>query len=321
VPPASPVPHLLLLAATVLGLGACGPSGHGKVAQIGDRNGKPVPDQQQPGTDVRLLEAGIAPRAPLRYRLEPGKSESLVLELATELKLAIGDMSPPPVRTPAVRVTIEVRAEAVAPRLTLAGNLVAIEVPDDAVLGPSVIAAVRSDLDRLKGTSWKAVFTDRGHLELLALPAPADANSQLVSTLDRIREALRLLLPPLPDEPVGKDARWQVRRHATVGPAQVDETAIYKLGRDEGRTKLQVIVGMDAREQPLTMPGTPPGATLTLSAFEGGGKGLVDLDLARVVQPFTLRWSALGRGTAQPAGEPPAPITLNLDSTVSVKRR
>jgi hypothetical protein len=266
-----------------------------------------------------LLDPGTEPRAPLRYRITPGQRESLVLELATDLKLAIGDMSPPPVRSPAVRVTIEVQAVTPAAPIRLQGKIVKVEIPDDPAIAPAVIAAVRNDLDHLPGTTWTAGFTARGQLQTLELPAPADASTQLATTLDRIREAMGMLLAPLPDGPVGKNARWQVRRRSTVGPARVDETVIYKLGED--RTRLGVTLGMLAGEQPLTRPGTPPGATLTLSTFEGGGKGQVELALARIVQPSTMRWSALGRGTARPAGEPPAPITLNVDAQMSIRAR
>jgi hypothetical protein len=120
---------------------------------------------------------------------------------------------------------------------------------------------------------------------------------------------------------VGKDARWQIRRRASIATARIDETTIYKLASSEGRTQLQVTLGMDAPEQPLTLAASPPGTTWVLSSFEGGGKGQIDLQLARIVQPTTLRWAASGKGTATPAGEPPAPFTLGLDAAVIVKRR
>ena len=165
------------------------------------------------------------------------------------------------------------------------------------------------------GLSWKAAFTDVGQVELLSLPAPADANPQLVNTLDWIRDGLRNLLPPLPLLPVGKNARWQARRQITIATARIDETTIYKLGAGNG---LAVTIGMDAPAQTLN-PHTPPGTVVTLSSFEGGGKGQIDLALDRIVQPTTMRWAASGKGMATPAGEPPAPVTLGLEAALVVK--
>jgi hypothetical protein len=318
VSPASPVVGRRALAA-LLALASCSSSHHAKVAAGPAREKTPLSGETN--ADLRLLDAGAEPRAPLRYRLSAGQHDSLVIELVTELKLSIGDMSPPAVRSPTVYAILDAAVIAGGPRIKLEGKVTKLDVPDDPAIPATVIAAVRGDLDRLAGTPWSAVFTDRGQLDLLVLPAPADANTQVLSTLDRLRDALHLLLPPLPEAPVGLNARWQVRRRAVVGPAHVDERTIYKLDATEGQPQVSLAVGMDARPQPLTMPSTPPGTKLSLTSFEAGGKGQLQLDLTDLVQPSTLRWSALGRGSATPAGEPPAPITLKIDATISVRRR
>jgi hypothetical protein len=300
-------------------MGACGP-GHGKAAAGADKDGKPA-DWTGPTThaDVSVLEPGAEPRAPLRYRIDPGQSEGLVMDLAIQMKLAVGEKDLP-FPNPTVRLGMDVRSGMAGQRLHLEGKIVKVEVVEDPGVPAALAAALRSDLDRLAGTTWKAVFTDHGHLDLLSLPSPKDANAQLLTTLEWIREALRILLPPLPDVAVGKNARWQARRRTTVATAHIDQTVIYKLAGAGGQSQLQVTVGMDAPEQPLT-PGTPPGTTVVLSSFEGGGKGQIDLQLDRIVQPSTLRWAASGKGSATPAGEPPAQFTMGLDAAVIVKRR
>jgi hypothetical protein len=314
VSPATPVRRAFLLAATHLVLASCGPASHGKVASIGRLAGGPPP----PPDDITVLDPGGPPRSSLRYRLHEGQREQLVMDLAVQMKLVVGDMGPP-APSPTVRVSMEVRALAGSPRPQLEGRMVKVEVIEEPGVPPAVVTAVRSDLDRMAGLTWKAAFNDLGRLELLALPAPAEANPQLANTLDWIRDALRTLLPPLPRTPVGTNARWQARRTATIATARIDETAIYKLAGGDGHHQLAVTLGMDARQQPLS-PGTPPGTVMTLLSFEGGGKGQVDLELDHIVQPTTVRWAASGKGTATPAGEPPTPITLGLESAVMIKR-
>jgi hypothetical protein len=318
VSPASPLRRWLL--AAPLALAACGSSHHGQVADVADKRGHSLVGGSLDLNDLRLLDAGEEPRAPLRYRLTAGSRESLVLELSNELKLAVGDMNAP-VRSPLVRVTIDVAVKATGARLELEGTLLSLAVPDDPAIAPRVVTALRSDLERLAGTAWTASFSDRGELLRVALPAPADANTQVMTTLGQIRDAIRLLLPPLPEPPVGTNARWQVRRRALVATAHVEERTIYKLESTEAGPQLSLGLGMDARAQPLMMPGTPPGTTTALTSFEGGGKGQVELALTRVGQPTTMRWSAMGRGTSTPGGEPPLPFTLTLNSAISVKRR
>jgi hypothetical protein len=318
VSPATPVVRrAILLAVTPLLLGSCAAK-HGKVATSGER--KPpaqVSAAPAPAVDVSVLEPGDEPRAPLRYRIRQGQRERLVMDVGVQMKLVVGDMGGTPRYT--VRVTMDVQAVTGRPQAQLEGKMIKVEVLDEPGVPPATATALRSDLDRMAGLGWKAVFTDLGHLELLALPAPADANPQLLNTLDWIRDSLRLLLPPLPLTPVGRNARWQAHRSATIATARVDETTIYKLGASDGHPQLAVTLGMEAGQQGLS-PGTPPGTVVTLSSFEGGGKGLIDLALDHIVQPSTLRWAASGKGTATPAGEPPAPITLALEAAVTVRR-
>jgi len=271
-----------------------------------------------PTSDVSVVDPGAEPRAPLRYRIDPGQAESLVMDLAIRMNLAVGEKAPP-APNPTVRLGMTVRSGTGGQHLNLDGKITSVEVVEEPGIPAQLVSALRSDLDRLKGTAWKAVFTDRGHLDLLSLPAPKDANAQLLTTLEWVREGLRLLLPPLPEAPVGKNARWQTRRRSSVATARIDETVIYQLAGN-GQPQLQVTLGMDAPEQPLN-PGTPPGTKVVLSSFEGGGKGQIELQLTGLVQPSTLRWAAAGKGTATPAGEPPAPFTLGLEAAVVVKKK
>jgi hypothetical protein len=274
-----------------------------------------------PAIEVKLLDAGSEPRAPLRYRISAGQPERLVVELSTELKLSIGDMSDQ-VRSPTVRVTLEVRARAARPLVSLEGKVVAVEVPEDPGLPPAMVKAVRSDLERLSGLSFRAAFTERGLLDRIELPVPADANAQLLTTLDQVRDGLRLLLVPLPEAPVGTNARWQTARSTTIASARVEATTIFTLGAPAaGKRSLAMAVALVAREQPLTLPRMPPGSTVTLAALEGKGRGQIDLELARIVQPSALSWSASGQGTARAANDPPSPMTLTIDSMVNVRRR
>jgi hypothetical protein len=270
--------------------------------------------------EVRLIDPGPQPRQTLRYHPKVGQTEPLLVQLATTLVLSVGEITAPEVRTPVVRLTIDLVPLAVDGhgRMSLQGTLLAAEVR--AGSAPAAVdRAMAADLDRLAPTPFSARVSSRGLLEALAFPLPADANPQIITMATWIREALRLLLPPLPDEPVGRGARWEGRRRAQVGPADADQTSVYTLtGLDDRQVRLAVKLGFAAGEQTPQVAGLPPGATLKLSSLIGTGAGTIELDPGRL-QPHTdLRWSTTAVGSTEPAGEPPAAVRMTTAVSLTV---
>jgi hypothetical protein len=271
--------------------------------------------------EVALVDAGARPRKTLRYAVRPGESQSVTLELTSGLVLAVGEMAPPAVRTPVVLLTIDLVPRTVEPRgrMTIEGTLTGVEVRAGTA-PPAVLKAVTADLDRLRNSTFSARVSGRGLLEALTFPAAADGNPQVATMAGWVREAVRLLLPPLPASPVGQGARWQARRRAQIGPAAADETAYYNLTNfGEGWVRLAVRLALTGGEQSPAIPGLPPGASVKLTSLSGEGGGTVELDL-RHLQPRTeLRWSSTAVGSAEPPGEPPAPLRMSSTLTLTVR--
>jgi hypothetical protein len=271
--------------------------------------------------EVALIDAGTAPRRTLRYAPRAGESQPVTVELMNGLLLAVGEMAPPETRTPAVRVTLDLVPRTIDPRgrMALEGTVTAVEVrPGTAP--PAVTKAVGADLERLRNATFSARVSARGLLEALAFPAADDSNPALAIMAGWVREALRLLLPPLPASAVGQGARWQARRRAQLGPATADETAYYSLTNvGEGWVRLAVRLALTGGEQSPVVPGLPPGASVKVTALGGAGGGTIELDL-RHLQPRTdLRWSSTATGSTEPAGEPSAALRMTTTVTLAVR--
>lgn len=277
-----------------------------------------------PPPAVKLLDAGTNPRATLRYQFTAGQAETLVMELAGSMNLAVGDMAPPEMRTPAVRLGIELRARGVdaSGQVSLEGTIERVEVAPAPDVPSAVVAAVGSDLEGLAGTTLTAVVTPRGHVARLAMSVPRETNPQLHTTMDWVRNGLRLLLPVLPDEPIGKGARWEARSPALVGPIRATETLLYTLNSAtvEPRLRLAVKVTLAAGEQTAAVSGLPPGAKITIRSLAGEGAGSADLALTSLVPTAEIHWTTAGTGTAQPTGEPLAPVRIKTSNTIAYRR-
>jgi hypothetical protein len=274
--------------------------------------------------ELRLIGAGQAPRQPLRYQVAAGATETVVVELADTMKLAVGDMAPPEVRGPPLRLTLSLRARAVDPngRITIAATIAKVEVPAAPPVPAGVTGAVASELEGLSGATFSALVSGRGYLERLALDTPEGASPQLATAVERLRQSLRHLWPPLPDEPVGPGAAWGARWKSSIGPAAVDERVEYTLSaRQSGKLLLAIKLTLSAAAQTVVVPGMPPGASLTLDALSGTGAGKAEVQLSHLAQSGELRWSANATGSSRPAGDPAAPVRLDTTTALTMRPR
>jgi hypothetical protein len=260
---------------------------------------------------VHLIDAGKAPRTSLSYNVIRGHTERLVLELTGSLTLTIGDMTPPEVRGPPLRFTVDLLAKDLdgAGRCELGGVVAAVEIPPGPEPPGVVRAALAGDLERLGRVTFRMLITRRGVLERLLVPLPPDASAELTTMVGWLREALTGLFPVLPSEPIGAQGRWQVRRRVNIGPAVAEENNVYALGEGNPlRATIRMALSAGAQHPPVA--GLPPGATVVLTSLAGSGGGQVDLDLNRLAQPQQLRWSSTALGSAEPRGEPRAEVRM-----------
>ena len=201
---------------------------------------------------IRVLDPGMTPRAPIRYNVSPGQTEVLYLELVMlramqaggqgqqgglppiQLEVKLGPAQPTPegfIRH-AVQIT-QIRLGKVADRMQ---------------------PAAKEQLERsleplLKVQGWSEMDVQgrirRGEFRGLDQVPP-----RLSTLLGNIRTAL--LSVPLPSEPIGVRARWEVDRKVQLSGVWVDQAVTYDLMEMEGRTlKLQISARQSAPPQAM----------------------------------------------------------------------
>jgi hypothetical protein len=290
----------------IAGLIAVGCAGTAPAVQVDPH------DTHQPADTalVTLLEPGSPPRRLLRH--EPSADRTtLIFELAGALTLSIGELSPPEVRAPLVRITVVLQPERTGDRITASGSITKVEVLPTKDVSPVISLAVASDLEPLAGTSVSLSATSRGMLQRLDLPVPSDATPQLLTTLDQLRQALRQSLPALPDEPVGTGARWKVQTSTRLGPARIQETVEYTVrALSDDVCRIDTTIGYLAGAQALALESLPRGANVTLGSVTGTGRGQLDLRTDALWSAAELRWSSNAEGTSQATGEPVMPLRM-----------
>lgn len=241
--------RIVMLAAVLVATVSCKKTFQPQTAQVVDPG---PPDRVLP--TIRVLDAGMTPRVPLRYRVPPGQTEVLHLEVVrgrvmqasqgaaqggippVRLEVRIGPAEPTPnglIRHP-IQIT-QVRLSRMAEKMSPAERQ-----QIEKTLAPLLQVQGWSEMD-VQGRVRRGEF--RG-LE--------DVQPQIRTMLANIRSAL--LTVPFPDEPLGVRARWEVERKLQLAGVWIDQVVTYHIERMDGE---ELVLQVTARQtaQPQAIPG------------------------------------------------------------------
>jgi hypothetical protein len=240
---------------------------------------------------VKLVEAGAEPRKPLRYQFKAGRKDKLVMDMKMSMTLAMGGASQPETVLPISRTTMQINSVSVSPE----GNLkYEFEVTDAVVTDkngalPIVVSTMETELKKTVGMSGWAIVTPRGFTEDAEINVPEGASPQLHQMVDNLRQQIRQLSSPLPEEPVGIGAKWEVTMPLNTDALKLIQTASYELKTLEGTTgKLGIQVAQTAKPQQMNLPNMPPGTKTTLTSLKTKASGTANFDLTQPVPKSEL---------------------------------
>jgi hypothetical protein len=294
----------------LLVLFAAGPSlaapGSGDTDTDTDTSVTVAPD----GSRLELVNAGEAPRAPLRYALVPGAEQrvryTVRMGIRTDVGLGPMDESLPPMVLDLAATVDRVRND---------GSAVYEVVFLDADTGeggaPDMTDGMRDKVRGVVGTRARFTLAPDGRTLDARYTAAPGAPEGL---MDQVGTALDDSSAILPVEPVGRGATWTHTRVVERNGIAMEQVTVYVLKAREGtRITLDVHVRQAASTQALTSGALPAGAAATLTSMEGHGQGrrVIDLGLPLPVEAArSLDLETVMRMT--PPGREPVSLTMTL---------
>jgi|JI10StandDraft_1071094.scaffolds.fasta_scaffold28081_2 hypothetical protein len=243
----------------------------------------PTPEAAVPGLAVKLEAPGAAPRRVVRFAFVKGARATLDLRLDLQLGVEVNRqrMDIPPLPGLAVRVTVtiaEVLADGSARWSAEFARATAIASPG---VAPETVAALTAALPTDKTFTATGVVTPRGALREAALAAPGVVAPEAAQFLDAVRQLLHQMACPLPAEPIGVGARWEVRTELDNDGMKLTHIATNEVvAMRDGQLELKQTVRQEALPQTVATP-QAPGSTTTLEALAADGTASVVVDLAR----------------------------------------
>lgn len=249
---------------------------------------------------IALLDAGTGKKRALRYALEDGGRELTVRARVTVREFTDGAWRDP-MTLPEIRLGIGINriagrddlqirgleavlgdAPAAAPEaVSPAEPAGAPRQPDPAQVAQAAeqfLARHTAYLERRRGT---VTMDPRGLLGRIALTPDAEASADAPYIRAQMAQMLIESVVPLPEEPIGKNARWRAVTLLYRGQTVVKQTGEYQLLSVDGkRARLSVTLTQIGEHQAVGGPDLPPSHRAELVALYWRARGELELDLA-----------------------------------------
>lgn len=278
-------------------------------ADAGAAEAAPAPKLEATAPTVKLLEPGATPRRKLRNVYKAGVSERAQMDMKMSMSAKTEQGESPRMQVPSVRTIMRLDAKEVTPEgdLRYAFEAERIEVLKDLPVDPKLRGQLESEMQKMVGMHGKGRMSPRGLTSEVELDLPPQLSPALRANLETLRDSLKDLAMPLPEEEVGVGAKWEVTARTPMAGAMTDIRSVYtlkKLTNDSMTTDIEVTLSAPPN-QPMALPNLPPGATATLDSMQGTGKGTATRAFAKLVGQATSHIASDTTMKIKPAPDAP----------------
>jgi hypothetical protein len=279
------------VAAVVLSLGGCrdrepAPATETEGITRGDAGETAPAASPKAVVDIELLDRGAEPRQALRYRLAEGTSERVALTMSYRAENRIQAAPSRELQFPVMKMVfrIDVAEDLGDGKLRYHFEL------EDTSLGAAegadraLVAMAGSALKRAEGLRGSAVVDSRGVIGDGKLELPPGLDPGMRVMMESMRSSMEQLSSPMPEEPVGLGARWELRQVLVQAGTSLEQVTTYELaavpGDDSGRRhRLRGDIRQSATRQEVSLPGVDRAELVALTA---AGSSEIDIDLDRL---------------------------------------
>lgn len=236
--------------------------------------------EAMPEAVVTLIDAGEKEgRQELRFRLVKGSTETMVMRIKMGMEQTMNGGAMPKTDLPTMVFTMAVKVEKVEKSgdASCEVEFTDMTVAEEAGVPAAVRDAMEESGKKIKGLKADVVISDRGIPRSSKMRG--DVNDPEVKTLmDSMNQGMQQASAPLPKEPVGVGAKWQVVTNPKAGGFTQTLTVTYTLKSltAEG-AKFDVAIAQTAKEQDVDNPSLPAGVTARIKSVDGTGKGTAEI--------------------------------------------
>lgn len=270
---------LITAAAVVAGILLVGPTaetpgpGHGPADDVG-------------AAHLVLLDPGAAPRRPLRYAVPDGQREACRMSMEQHLTMDPAEVKIPDSAFPVEHYLFDLAVDGVEDGgdVRTTWSLREARQTSKTPVPPALQKSYAHLSKTLVGLGGSQRVTANGMLRSHAMRPKPDMPAMLRAQTERLARGLSDLTVPLPVEPVGVGARWEVTEALDAVGLRVTRTLTFELRGIDGDT-LDVLmeIAQTAPKQTLHLPILQSGPSITLLSLHTVGEATTRVDLGHLL--------------------------------------
>jgi hypothetical protein len=249
------------------------------------------------------------------------RKEQLAMDLRPSASFEVAGVKQPDVALPPVRIVIDIDPQSVSPD----GNLdarwrVTTARVQEAPQPPSQIAdGMRAEVAAIEHLRGGARVSSRG----ISLGVSIDADSLVDAgatgqMVEQVRQTLRDVAAPLPEEEVGLGARWQKITQLDAKETPIAQTETFTLTASHGSEgTLDAVLAQTAPAQPLYRPGTDA-SPARIDSMLASGNAKEQFDLTRLVPRtrFDGTTTMVASGPSASEGDQRVTVIMRVSITI-----
>lgn len=236
---------------------------------------------------VRLLEPGAEPHLDLSYTLSKGAAQKMAMAMDMAVSVKSKGQTLPQTPMPRMTMTFDTATgdKNGSGDFKIDSRLTATSVEPSGGQQEQMAKALRPQIDAMKGLGMAYWVTPKGHVHDVKLEVPPSVPPAAQQIMSGMSQSFESMVTPLPAEPVGVGARWQVVSRLSTGGADILQSAIYTLkSRSGARATLEVSLVQLAANDTIRTAQMPAGMSAKIRTFNSGGRGTTQVD-AKSVTP------------------------------------
>jgi len=238
---------IVLLSVLILAVASCSTKYQPQAVEVVD----PGPPQRVL-PNIRVLDTGLTPRRPFRYRVPPGQEETLYVELV-RARAMMSEGQGSESAMPPIQLEVRMGPSSGTPEGFLRHPVAITQVRLSKVadrMSPAERQRVEQSLAPLLKVKGYTEMDVQGRIRRGEFTGMNDVPADLKVMLGNIRSAL--LSIPFPDEPLGIRARWEVERKVQFSGFWVDQVVTYTiLALRADEVDLQISARQNAEPQQI----------------------------------------------------------------------